>query len=112
MKKGITIITVLTIALIVSNVWWAYRLLDAGVTLNYTSVSMEDNKQALNQALSIIPVVTQKDASRDEVIAAARMHGDTTEPFEKDGYVWVGKIGLQFGQNGKLVKVVKGWTSP
>jgi hypothetical protein len=53
-KTKITIIAPI-IAIIASNVWWAYRLLDTGVTLTCTGLSLEEHKEALNQTLPRLP---------------------------------------------------------
>jgi hypothetical protein len=40
MNKTKIIIIALIVAIVASNGWWAYRLLDAGITLTYTGVSL------------------------------------------------------------------------
>jgi hypothetical protein len=37
---------------------------------------------------------------------AARVRGDH---FEKDGFIWVGDLGLRFGEDGHLAEVARGW---
>jgi hypothetical protein len=112
MKKQKIIIIVLVVVLVASNAWWAFRLLDSGVTLTYTGVSLEDNKKALSQTLAILPIVAQKGASREKIILTALIKEDKTEIFEKDGFVWVGKIGLKFNGNGQLIEVLRAWSPP
>jgi hypothetical protein len=98
----------LVVILIASNAWWAYRMLDAGISYTYLGVSLEENEAAVAQLIAIAPLLA-RGASRDEVIAAARRSGDS-EPFEKEGFVWVGQIGLQFGSEGRLQKVSRAWS--
>jgi hypothetical protein len=31
------------------------------------------------------------------------------EPFEKDGFVWVGSLGLKFDESGRVVEAVPAW---
>ena len=112
MNKTKIIIIALIIAIVASNGWWAYRLLDTGVTLTYTGVSLEDNKQALSQALALLPVVAEQGVTREKIIRAAHLPGDKFEPFEKDGFVWVGKIGLKFNDRGQLVEASRAWSPP
>lgn len=104
------IITILVVVLIASNAWWFYCLIDAGVTQAHTADSRNDNQQALRQALSLLPVVARPRVSRSEVVAAARLPGDSTVPFEKEGYVWVGRLGLKFNDQGQLVEVSRAWS--
>ena len=54
-------------------------------------------------------VVARPGVSRSEVIAAAKQSSTDKDSFEKDGFIWVGKIGLRFNDNGQLVKAEKSW---
>ena len=110
-KTKLTII-LLAVALVLSNVWWAYRVLDTGVSLTYMGVSLEDNEQALAQTIALLPVAGKHGVSRTEILAAARFPGDASVPFEKDGFVWTGKIGLKFNEWGQLVEVSRAWSPP
>ncbi len=105
-------IVLLAVTLVVSNLWWAYRLLDTGVTQTYIGVALDDNKQALAQTLALLPVVARPGVSRSEVLAAARPAEPSAAPFEKDGFVWVGSIGLKFNERGQLVEVSRAWSPP
>ena len=107
-KTKITIIA-LIVAIIGSNLLWAYLSLDTGITLTYTRVSYEEEKEALNQTLALLPVVAQAGVTREKIISAARLPGDTFEPFEKDGFVWIGRIGLKFNDRGQLIEVSRAW---
>ena len=107
MNRSTIIIVLLTVALIASNALWAYRLLDAGVSHMYQGVSLEENQQALSQALAIIKVMASQGASRAESVAAAQKAWPSGEPFEKEGYLWVGRLGLRFNKAGELVEAVQ-----
>jgi uncharacterized protein YxeA len=108
MKKNIVII-VLTILIIVSNALWLYRSLDFGVSYTYLSDSYNDNKNALNQVLTILPLIAEQKCSKDEIIQKAKSYDKSIEPFEKDGYTWIGFIGIKFDEKGKVTEVKKGW---
>ncbi len=112
MNRTKIIIIALVVAMIASNGWWAYRLLDSGISLTYTGVSLEDNKQALSQTLALLPVVAQPGITREKIISSARLAGNTSAPFEKDGFVWVGKIGLKFNERGQLIEASRAWSPP
>ncbi len=105
-------IVLLVIALVGSNAWWAYRTLDASVTQSYIGASLDDNKQALTQTLALLPVAARAGVSRSEILAAARLPGSEDEPYEKDGFVWVGKIGLKFHEQGQLTEATRAWEPP
>jgi hypothetical protein len=61
MKNTKIVIMVLVLALVASNAWWAFHLLDSGVTQTYMGVSLENNKEALSQTLAILPVVAKRE---------------------------------------------------
>lgn len=112
MGKSSLIIGVLVALLIGTNGWWAYNALDSGVTYSYAQVSLEENKQALAQSLAVIEATAEYDATRNSIIQAARAASGYPEPFEKDGYVWVGSIGLEFNSDGRLTSVSRAWSPP
>jgi hypothetical protein len=106
-RSRITIV-LLVLALVASNAWWAYRVLDAGITHTYMRASFDTTSETLTQALAILQVVAKPGATRSQVLAAAKLPNDPVGPFEKEGYVWVGQLGLQFNEQGQLVKAVTG----
>ena len=109
MKRSGFVVVALVVILVGSNAWWAYRLLDAGVSATYREVSLENHRTALGQVLAIIPIAVRPGATRVEVLKAAQKDGNP-EVFEKDGYVWVGRVGLKFDAAGHLVEVVPAWS--
>ena len=108
MRGPRAIIGSLALALVASNAWWASRLVDAGITQTYMRVTIDDSGKALRQTLALLPAVARPGISKAEVITVARLPGDSTEPFEKEGFVWVGQLGLRFDDEGKLIKAVDG----
>jgi hypothetical protein len=99
-------IVLLAVALIASNALWAYKVFDILVTLDYRNRECNGQNFALKQTLKLLPIVASQRLSRAEIIAAAREPDDQKwgGPFEKDGYVWVGSVGLKFDTNGKLIE--------
>lgn len=108
MKRTTIIISLLIIALVATNAFWANRVLDLGITLTYQGTSLEENQQALSQALAIIKTSAKPNASRAQVVQAAQKAWPSSEPFEKEGYLWVGRLGLRFNESGQLVEAVSG----
>ena len=108
MKKSRVIISLLPLGLVGSNLWWAYQALDIGVTLTYLQDSFGGQSVMLNQTLSMLPVAADPEASPSEVIAAAQLLDHHKSPHEKDGFICVGQLGLQFNDEGRLIKAVNG----
>ena len=112
MNKPWIPISLLGVSLIGTNAWWAYQLIDDAVSKSYLVTSLDDNKEALEQALSLMPYLAQAGRSKPEIIKAAQKSTPRESTFEKDGVVWVGKIGLQFNESGQLTKVLRSWSPP
>ncbi len=106
MRRSTAAIVGLSAALVVSNAWWAYRLLDSGVTHAYQSASLEESQQALAQSLAVIKAMAVSNHSQQSIIDAARAAWPGVEPFEKNGYIWVGRLGLRFNAAGRLVEAI------
>ena len=105
LPKQSNIIFVLVFALFFSSAWWTYRLVDNSVTQSRVNASLESRSEALAQSLRILPMVAGG-ATREEVIAAALAGSNAGEPFEKEGFVWIGGLGLRFDEQGKLVEAI------
>lgn len=78
-------------------------------TVAIQGVSLEENLQALSQAPAIIKVLGTNKASREQVVQAAQKAWPSTEPFERDDYLWVGRLGLRFNEAGHLVEAANGY---
>ncbi|PPE73906.1 hypothetical protein C3942_10930 [Solimonas fluminis] len=98
------------ILLLGSNAWWAARLLDAGISYAYRGDSLQQTTEALRQSLAIIRAAVPPEATRESVLAAAAAAAPGAHPFEKEGYVWVGSLGLRFAENGRLAQAVPAWS--
>jgi len=110
MKRSTVAIVLLGVALIGSNIWWAYGALDAGITYTYQQDSLQKSQEALKQTLAVIKASGQG-ATKEEVLAAAMSNAEgVTEPFEKEGYIWVGSIGLRFSEGGHLQEAMPSWS--
>jgi hypothetical protein len=110
MNRSIVVITLLSAALLVSNAYWLYRLLDAGVSLTYRDQTLQEHHEALAQVIAVVPVAVSLNSSRHDVIEAARSTAASPgEPFEKGGFIWVGSLGLRFTSTGRLAEVAPAW---
>ncbi len=106
MKRSTVAIAGLSTLLVASNVFWAYVVLDGGVSYTYLKTSYDTARTTAIQAIAVSAEVARENATRQSVIdAAAHAQGAPgAEPFEKEGFVWVGDIGLRFDDAGKFVE--------
>ena len=109
MKQDRWMIRILTVALLASNAWWLYHAFDIGVTVTLQNDSLKKHHKALAQTLAILPVAARIDSNKAQVIDAAKAAAPDKQPFEKDGFIWIGKLGLRFGKDGRLTKAVPAW---
>jgi len=75
-SKAAIAISALVLILVGSNLWWASRVLDAGITQTYARASQETTSELLTQTLAVLSVVARTGASREQVVAAARLPND------------------------------------
>jgi hypothetical protein len=105
--KRTAIVLSATIALLMaSNAWLAFGVVDCGISRTYRDVSVRDSAIALRQLLAIVPVTAASPQDKGAVLAAATKAADHPDSFEKEGYVWTGRIGLKFGPDNRVVEVV------
>jgi hypothetical protein len=106
MSRSVKLAIVLAFALVASNCWWAYRVLDLGVSLGYAKDGQDEANKLASQTLAVLNAAVSPEPTRAHVIAAAEIAGRSVKPYEKLGFIWVSGLGLQFNNDGRLVKVV------
>ena len=110
-NRGLGWILALLALLVVSNALWAYALVDAAVSFTYLRESFSSCDAALTQALALLPVAAEEGASRSTIVSSAARLAPDEDPFEKEGFIWVGGLGLEFDDRGQLVRAVRAWSS-
>jgi hypothetical protein len=106
MSRSKLVVGILAGLLVATNLWWAYRVLDGGITLTYLRASYDPSATQLATARAVIDALVQEGASRESIIRAAKAASKDAEPYEKNGAVWVGQLGLRFSPEGRLTKVI------
>ena len=105
MKRSQVTIGVLAAALVISNGYWAYSSLDRGVTFTYQQVTLESYRDTARAAVAIFPHAVSAGATRESILAEAMRIGSDSEPFEKEGCVWVSPLGYRFSDDGALLEI-------
>ena len=104
MKRSTIAILSLSGLLVATNAFWLYKMVDAGISYTYLQSSYENARGTALQALALLPEVSSESTSRQAAIDAVQRIQPESMPFEKDGFVWVGHIGLRFDTAGRLVE--------
>lgn len=104
MKNTTIAILALTALLIATNMFWLYKMVDAGISYTHLRTSYEDARGTALQALALLPEVASQSTSRQAAIDVVQRVQPEAMAFEKDGFVWVGDIGLRFDSAGRLVE--------
>ena len=111
MKGSTVAIALLTATLVVANAWWLYSAVDVAHAYSDQQSSLRLSDEALNQALAIIKVAADPSTTRERIVAeATRSARDPSEPFEKEGFLWVGSLGLRFSESGRLLEATPSWS--
>lgn len=103
--KAVVIITLLTAALIWSNLYWIYRAFDDDVTAAYREQMVTEYEQTTKQTFQIIGLLLKHQNGRSQILSGLSQTSDS-EPFDKDGYHWVGQVGLKFDDQDNLFEVL------
>ena len=110
-KRSAVAIGLLSAALLVSNAWWVYSAVDVAHAYTDQQSSLRLSDEALSQALAIIKVAADPNTTRDKIVAeATRSARDASEPFEKEGFLWIGSLGLRFSESGRLLEATPSWS--
>jgi hypothetical protein len=109
MNRNKFLVMALVAALLLSNAFWLYNAMDTAVTLEYQGVALKEHHEALAQALAVVPVLSRPNSTKADVLAAATRAAMSRDSYEKDGFTWVGSLGLKFGGEGRLEAVVPSW---
>ena len=104
MRKPTVAIVGLAVALVASNAFWLYKTVDAGVSYTYLNDSYRNARNAAKQALTLLPLAARADSTKNSLVNAVLRLDPRSSPFQKDGFTWVGSLGLRFDSEGRLVE--------
>lgn len=102
------LVFLLLLLLGISNVFWLYVVVDQGVTSSYQHQQIDQLNRTQEQLMAALPELAGT-LTQAQVIDAVSRHSDEA-PYEKDGCVWVGWLGLKFAGNGRLQAVAPVWS--
>ncbi len=105
MRKNKFVIIILVLTLALSNLWWAYKLLDAGISATYMTENLKGHKEVLSQTMAILRVVARSNSTQTDILKAAPQHGSLVDSFKKDGFTRISQIGLSLNHEGRLIEV-------
>ncbi len=108
LTKQTLAISGLAVALLSTNSLWAMHAFKQAVAVGDLQQQVDDASALLDQALAVLPVVADEEASQEEVIAAAQPVGAAIAPVERDGFIWVEHLGMRFDDEGRLISVTTG----
>lgn len=106
MKRLRTITVFLLALLIFSNLLWAYAFVQEKVYCLYQEGSLKARTQIMNQLFAVIKVVSNRNATRDEVIKAAQLDGKLGKSIRNDEYVQVAGLTFRFDGNDRFLEIV------
>ena len=93
--------------LVASNAFWAFQVMDQGVTVFYRDKQIDELEKTQTQLMAMIPALTQGMKKKEILERVKPLVG---EPFDKEGCTWLGWTGLKFTHNNTLASVSPIWS--
>jgi hypothetical protein len=119
MSKSAIAITLLSIALVASNIWWAIAVQGnkkavSPERLPSIASSLKLADRAVVQSFAAIQASAAPGATRASIIKAVREadRANQTTCFNDPGVVHLGAIGLKFDNSGRLIGATRGYCPP
>ncbi len=100
-------IACLILLLIATNGLWFLSYIDQSVTLHYNQQQIHQLEQANKQIMDTVPNLVQS-LTKDEIVSIVKRYADT-EPFAKEGCLWIGWYGFKFDDEQKLIGITPSW---
>jgi hypothetical protein len=94
--------------LIISNLFWFDRMVDATMMWSTRDRQYLEACRALKQAVAILPPMAAG-RTREDVLRIAAASAPSDAPFEKEGAHWIGELGFELSDRGELRKVLPLW---
>ena len=94
-RTGWIVAAALALLLIASNGWWALESMDTANSAQYRQQVLLEECEGLDQTMDMLPLVATG-RSKMEILSIAHASAPESEPFDKDGYVWIGRLGFKF----------------
>ena len=105
MKKSKLIIAFLLVALIFSNLIWAYTYLNLWVFSEYQEGFVKTKDKIIDQMYSVIPIIATGKATRKEIISAAQLNGKVEICSENKTHVQVGPLTFKFDKDDNFLEI-------
>lgn len=96
------------VALFLTNGWWLFTAVDAGVTEKFRDQMLYERAGMLKQLIKVTPALS-KGKTKPEIVALLEQSSGK-QSFEKDNHTVVGWIVLKFTSEGELEKVGPAWS--
>ena len=103
--NGVTLVFVAL--LVISNAYWLYNSFDSAITRSYRDDQLQQLDAALTQAQQVLPIAYASEGRATFVAAAQEVLDE--ESFEKDGCIWIGRLGFKFDEAETLQHVSRTW---
>lgn len=106
MRKSTVAIWTLSFVLLLSNAAWLLSAVYQGYSYTYLDDSYGKARGAALQCFEVVKASADPSATQESIVAAARSVGGVYgQPFDEDVFLWVGDIGLQFDDTGRVVNI-------
>ena len=106
-RKSFWLISILTVALLVTNALWFAVVIRSGFDYND---ELARTNRALDASMRLMPLI--KPGAADSTIISEALELSPGETVDERGCVRVGDLAFVFDENGKLIHATRGWQLP
>ena len=98
---------ILLVALIISNIFWAYLYFNLSIFSDYQVGFVKARSQIIDQLYSVIPIIATGKAMRKEIVSAAQLNGKVSIGMQNESYVQIGALTFRFDKDGNFLELEK-----
>ena len=109
-RKSLWLISILTVALLATNVLWFAYVIREGFDYNDLEHKLARTNRALDASTRLMPLI-EPNATASAIISEARKFSPN-EIVAENGCVRVGDLAFVFDEDGRLIHATRGWQLP
>ena len=105
MRTSSAVIAGLSLALVFTNAYWYDKLLHWSHAVEVSGYEFRAERAGSKAARKLLPAVARPDLTRGDIVAMSLQLDPSAKVAEGSGVTWVGALGFQFDDAGRLANV-------
>jgi hypothetical protein len=105
MRTPSAVIAGLSVALVATNAFWYHKLLGWSHAVEVSGYEYRAERAGSMAARKLLPAVARPDLTRSDIVAMSLRLDPSAKLVEGNRVTWVGALGFQFDDTGRLADV-------